>query len=106
MALSTGCYLYTTDSSSNNSTKYYMSQISGNSSEEGSNHDFEWDSKFGSEDAIKFIGVRKQQIEELEVLSSLVPFVTASKTYLTDEAQYNKKTFKLLQSKFRLILGK
>jgi hypothetical protein len=83
-----------------------MSQISGNSSEEGSNHDFEWDSKFGSEDAIKFIGVRKQQIEELEVLSSLVPFVTASKTYLTDEAQYNKKTFKLLQSKFRLILGK
>jgi hypothetical protein len=48
--------------------------------------------------------VRKQQVEELEILSSLVPFITASKNYI-DDTKFKVGNFKLLLSQFRLILA-
>ena len=50
------------------------------------------------------MGVENLQVQELEVLSSLVPFIARSKTYLQPET-FKPGTFKLLLSKFRLILG-
>ena len=95
IALETGCYLIT----SGQGEVYSMSQTHGKLK-----HDFEWDPIFGWEDAIKFVDVRKQQVEELEVLSSLVPFITGAKSYLTPKT-FKPGTYKLLLSKFRLILA-
>ena len=70
----------------------------------GVRNNLEWDPEGSSEDTIKFLGVRDAEVQELEILSSLVPFVQASKQNLHPE-NFKPALVKLLLMKLRLLLA-
>ena len=104
--LDTGCYLKAAVFGSGETEQDKVSLFMGQAKQGalGVRNNLEWDPEGSSEDTIKFLGVRAAEVQELEILSSLVPFVQHSKDNLHPE-NFRPALVKLLLMKLRLLLA-